>query len=673
MNKEETRALWEKGEDVWNAWALGLLNRKQALEESGTWLADWFGEGQNEETRAWLAAAHADFGAIEFASDAAFQNFVFPGPTIFDGAHFLGKAQFIAAHFAYMARFQGVRFDGEAGFKGAKFYNLAVFDEAAFASAADFEKAEFLRESTGPLASAARFQKTQFASRSEFRGSRFTGHAEFVRARFGGNARFDEAEFLADANFEGAAFEGTAGLVKARFQGRAKFDRARFGGDARFGEVEFKGPASFEEAAFSGKTSFRTAKFDGEAIFGRGAFAGDTLFTEAHFMEAAHFRKASFAAAADFQKAMFSKAADFICCRFGGNADFGGVSFARTADYTDARFRSAASFSDAAFAGDAQFRGAGFKGRATFHRAGFAGKADFPALQSRGAFVLAGSRFAQVPTFREASFRETPSLDSITIPDPMRRRPDWAAAGKKDVRGLPMRAMKVCVCSDISTRYRRLRQFAAEAKDFEREREFFAQEVRCRRFWLDKPFGEGMGRFWFGWLYGGLSNFGRSFGRPLMTWLLSIPLFALLYLAERRHIEAAYGTASLPETIPAFPAWPLRSDIQTLIQWAIEATNWLARSFVSLFAGGGCVSGESSATGEALFLSLKNALFFLGWESPDAARRVYSCLYGFERGDIETLLRVPLSVSGTAVAQNLLSAFLIFLILLALRNVLKSR
>ena len=28
MNKEETRALWEKGEEAWNVWALALLQRK---------------------------------------------------------------------------------------------------------------------------------------------------------------------------------------------------------------------------------------------------------------------------------------------------------------------------------------------------------------------------------------------------------------------------------------------------------------------------------------------------------------------------------------------------------------------------------------------------------------------------------------------------------------------
>ena len=369
---------------------------------------------------------------------------------------------------------------------------------------------------------------------------------------------------------------------------------------------------------------------------------------------------------------IFSRTADFVSCRFAGDADFGSASFAREAAFTEARFRKAAFFSDTVFRSAALFNQAGFKGRASFRRASFADSADFGAVQSRGAFVLAGSRFTQVPSFREASFHEAPSLDYIAIADPMQFAPNWKANGERDARPLVLRAMKVCGDSDVSTRYRRLRQFAADAKDFEREREFFAQEVRCRRFWLDKPFSEGMSRFWFGWLYGGLSDFGRSFGRPLVAWMVSIPLFALIYLAERRGAYLS-GNPAAAADLPSFPVWPQEANAAALSQWLGSAMTWLGKCAANLFSGGGCISGESGATGEAFFLSLKNALFLIGWESEDAARRVYSCLYGYESAPGEALLRVPLAVSSTAIVQNLLSAFLLFLTILALRNLLKSR
>jgi hypothetical protein len=100
---------------------------------------------------------------------------------------------------------------------------------------------------------------------------------------------------------------------------------------------------------------------------------------------------------------------------------------------------------------------------------------------------------------------------------------------------------------------------------------------------------------------------------------------------------------------------------------------WFVLSIFNLFAGGGCISGDTGASGEALFLSLKNSLFMLGWESPDAARRVYACLYGFEGQPGSSLLRIPLSVSTTAIIENILGAALLFLFLLALRNLLRAR
>jgi hypothetical protein len=531
-----------------------------------------------------------------------------------------------------------------------------------------------MRESTAPLAPAARFRKTQFKNRSEFRGTKFAGHAEFVRTVFVGNARFDEAEFLAEANFEGAEFEGTGGLVKTRFSGAAKFDKVHFGSDARFGEAEFKGPAGFEETAFSGKSSFRMARFGGETRFDGADFESDARFTEAQFAAAAHFRKASFGSIAEFQKAAFAKQADFTLARFDGEVDFGGAAFAGPADFSQSQFKGHSSFTQAVFRDGAVFYQTVFKARASFRNAEFGGPAAFEALQSRASFGLAGSRFAQVPSFQEASFAQAPNLDYMVIDEPFRIFPG-REEGARDPRPWLLRGMKACGRSDISARYRRLRQFASDNKDHEREREFFAQELRARRFFLDKPFGSGLGRFWFGWLYGGLSDFGRSFGRPMLTWALSIPVFALAYLAVRRgdYFASAPQRATAVAEAPLLPPWPQEANVHAVLDWMSAALHWIGASIQHLFSSGGCIAGESGATAEALFLSLKNAFFFLGWESQDAARRVYACLYGFDAGAGEQALRVPLAVSTMAIVQNIISAFLLFLVLIAFRNLLRTR
>ena len=134
INREETRALLGKGKEAWNAWALGIFERKKTLEDTGSWSADWFGEGQNpEKTVAWLDEARSDFAAVEFAAEVNFDGFVFPGPADFSGAHLVGRVVFANVHFASPAQFEKARFDGDADFTGAKFYDLANFDDVVFA------------------------------------------------------------------------------------------------------------------------------------------------------------------------------------------------------------------------------------------------------------------------------------------------------------------------------------------------------------------------------------------------------------------------------------------------------------------------------------------------------------------------------------------------------------
>ncbi len=673
MKQEETRAHWGKGEESWNAWALEMLQRKQALEDAGGWAVDWFGEGQNAETEAWLADAKADFAGLEFASDTSFESFVFPGPAIFDASQFLGKVSFANVHFAHVARFQGARFNGDAIFKAAKFYHLADFDDAAFASVADFEKAEFLRETTGPLVPAARFQKTHFSARADFRSVKFTGNAEFIKTGFGGNARFDEAEFQAEANFESAIFEATASLVKTRFAGLAKFNQAQFRGEVRLGEAEFHNMAGFEEAHFKGKATFRLARLAGEANFERARFDQDARFSDTQFSGPVNFCAAQFDHCADFQAASFAVPAEFVGSRFAGDANFGNAVFSDTADFTSVKFRENASFAGASFLAAADFHQGVFRDRANFRNVSFKGPATFAAIRSRAAFVLAGARFQQVPSLHDAAFREPPRLDDMRIVNQLSLFPVWGADVAGDPRPRFLRGLKACGDPEHASRYRRLRKLASATQDHEREREFFAQELRCRRFWLDKPLGSGVTRFWIGWLYGGVSNFGRSLTRPLALWMATVFVFCLVYLGERRSAYFASAPGPVADGAPIFPVWPDHPGLGSIVGWVASTLWWLVLSIVNLFAGGGCISGDSGASGEALFLSLKNALVLFGWESPDAARRVYACLYGFEGKPGSSLVRIPLSVATTAIVENILGGVLIFLFLLALRNLMRTR
>ena len=99
MNKEESLALFAKGRDAWNAWAEKMLDARAALEADGSW-----GEGRsvsewNEATRAWHAAAAADFSDYRFQETADFFGFVFPSHVEFEKATFTGDVGFHGASF----------------------------------------------------------------------------------------------------------------------------------------------------------------------------------------------------------------------------------------------------------------------------------------------------------------------------------------------------------------------------------------------------------------------------------------------------------------------------------------------------------------------------------------------------------------------------------------------
>ena len=144
-------------------------------------------------------------------------------------------------------------------------------------------------------------------------------------------------------------------------------------------------------------------------------------------------------------------------------------------------------------------------------------------------------------------------------------------------------------------------------------------------------------------MYGGVANYGRSLARPFMLWVASVLAFGFYYFSQR-------GQESSAHQAPA-----------NLNEWLTSVT--LAEKFP-------CAAGTSNRIGEALYLSFRSAFLKLDWSDAAPARRIFGCLYGTEpSGGVI----VPLGVSAVALAQAALSAALVFMFLLALRNLLKVR
>jgi len=87
----------------------------------------------------------------------------------------------------------------------------------------------------------------------------------------------------------------------------------------------------------------------------------------------------------------------------------------------------------------------------------------------------------------------------------------------------------------------------------------------------------------------------------------------------------------------------------------------------------GTAISESDRDTDAFTLALKNGFVFIDWDRSEAARRTLGCLYGLTSDGNNTFPKAPSAVTVASIVQNLLSAALIFLLLLGIRNLLKLK
>jgi hypothetical protein len=161
--------------------------------------------------------------------------------------------------------------------------------------------------------------------------------------------------------------------------------------------------------------------------------------------------------------------------------------------------------------------------------------------------------------------------------------------------------------------------------------ELFASEMRARRFWLDKPLGSGSGRFWLGWLYEGLSDFGRSIWRPFVIWAVIQILAALVFFVifiVRMAPDAEGRLSSLP-----------------------------------------CISGDGAPLAEAALLSLSNGTV-IGSVNAERIKIAQACLFGVENDPegLASVPKLPVFAALFSILQTVLSAIALFLIGLSIRN-----
>ncbi|MEZ5908985.1 MAG: pentapeptide repeat-containing protein [Hyphomicrobiaceae bacterium] len=500
---------------------------------------------------------------------------------------------------------------------------------------------------------------------------RRSGDAGFRGATFSGSAGFDGRRSRERRAVRQGDVLGDRGVQGGDVLGGAWFDKATFSGDAWFDKATFSGTEWFREALFSGDAWFSEATFKGEAWFLEAILSGDAWFEKATFVERAWFGGTTFKRRVWFYAATFSGDGRFEKTTLEGEAGFQKATFSRDARFDNSLFKGHVWFENATFSGGtfltritflgvAWFLQARFDGYTIFDDARFEREARFTAMRGESYFSLRGATFLQVPDFEQAHFAEAPRLDVLRI-EPAKQIGD----------------------GDTTARWRALKRLAVQGHDHEREQRFFAEELKSLRgstdwalprplnlFRSDAPLWQNGTRYWFGRLYQAFSDFGRSIVRPLAWLAVFTGLFTWAYLSA--HMAARQ---------PAYPS---------------GATAWLARALghaVTARAGGllpvvaaprplACLAGPEDPLGEAFSLALGKATLVGGLTAGEKQAQTYACLFGLhiERGKAQPRHLpdqftpvIPTWVVALGLLQTVLSAALIFLALLAVRNHFRIR
>jgi uncharacterized protein YjbI with pentapeptide repeats len=475
------------------------------------------------------------------------------------------------------------------------------------------------------------------------------------------DADFANFLFPANANFDDATFSGDVRFHESTFKGSAKFNRAAFQQNAGFHDVNFQGSAWFIDATFRDYAGFATVTFHGLALFIGATFVKDGKFDNATFEGDAVFRNATFKWYAGFHGAMLKREARFEQATFEKFAGFSGATFEGRAWFDCAAFGGDARFDCTTFQGVAGFDSTEFQGSTKFDDCRFESAVSFRATASKSNFVAAGAQFQKVPDFSQATFSEAPRFDNTHI---CRAEPQ---GGWHNI------LFAYRYGRDDAARYRALKALAIRGHDHQSELNFFAGEIVSRRGIEDFAFPHprdgkiwpGGVRYWAGQAYETLSDFGRSMLRPLFWWIALMGMYAVGYLSQ--YFVAGRNSTGVGGLVEAY-LWTGIWLLNKLSFGAFPAPAELACNSTNALVE----ASRMEPLGAAGYVAARRALILNTGDDNDKLSMAYACLYGDYSEQMPNSFRViphiPDAVSALAIMQSLLSAALIFLFLLAVRN-----
>lgn len=349
-------------------------------------------------------------------------------------------------------------------------------------------------------------------SQSDVLGEGYEKQLDFVGHLFADDLDANGSEFQQPALFEGATFSGKANFSSATFSGNPNFSGATFSRHADFSGARFSGEADFSDARFSRHADFSSAAFIGYAYFSSATFSGYT----------------------DFSSATFSGAANFIIATFSGYTNFSSAMFSRDANFIRATFSEYTAFRSATFSGDAAFRSATFSWDANFTLATFHRQCHFEnSFDKKNKEWMKETSFASKVDFENAVFKNVGHFERVRF---VKYTPAFRGCQIDNTRlefsddsYFPRQESSDDAVKNISF----LKRLADEHGQTDQALNFNAMELRAKRLQTD-PKPAALSFKVVTWLYERVSNYGRSFTRPLIGYgilLVCTFIFALIHAA----------------------------------------------------------------------------------------------------------------------------------------------
>lgn len=477
----------------------------------------------------------------------------------FTRSHFGSGSRFTSAAFLAKAKFVGCRFLGDVSFWRSVFSDQAVFLHSRFSESGDFAQAKFFDH--------ANFRDCELGRNAIFFNCKFHSDTDVIvrcstlnisQCTFYGNAVFsqtvvtsalesDGAHFRSNAEFMNLDVTRSVGFSECKFGGPTHFDNSHFGGDATFNSAQFEKAASFFTVIFSGVVSFAFSRFDDESLFSHSVFSSGAAFSSSIFSKLSEWIDTSFENSADFSNSLFGREVTFSWSTFTSRMIFGYAHFQGSCDFggigwPDSPHKWCNAFQHATFAFPVNFRGSGFGHFSAFNgaliKAGidldFAGETNAKKVFSNelGAISVPAPQDVVSATDAANAHRTLRAISLQPDRSMSMKAQEWLS-NRLEEKELPPVAgdsrseiSRARAIRDLEGGCRALRRAMTDASDATMRQMFHGFELRARRASGDISLLERAGS----WLYGALSNYGMSIGRPLVAAVFCTCVMASVWL-----------------------------------------------------------------------------------------------------------------------------------------------